>query len=144
MAESYNFRTEKLIAMHKLMFFFAAGCIGALTNSLVIWQFGQQGISQSLGVFIAPGLTPDWIYPRIVWGGLWGLLFILPMLNSRLLMKGTVLSVFPTLMQLFVVLPMQAYKGIAGFDLGLFTILLVIFFNWVWGLSTALAIKFLR
>tara|TARA_B100000809_G_scaffold265182_1_gene323224 strand:+ start:1827 stop:2219 length:393 start_codon:yes stop_codon:yes gene_type:complete len=130
--------------MHKLMFFFAAGCIGALINSLVIWQFGQQGISQSLSVSITPGLTPHWIYPRIVWGGLWGLLFILPMLNSRLLMKGTVLSVFPTLMQLFVVLPMQAYKGIAGLDLGLFTILLVLFFNWVWGLSTALAIKFLR
>lgn len=130
--------------MKKLMIFFAAGAIGALINSLVVWQFGQQGISQSLGVAIAPSLSAHWLYPRIVWGGLWGLLFILPMLNSRLLLKGTILSLFPTIVQLFVVFPMKAHKGIAGLDLGLYTPLLVLFFIWVWGISTALAIKFSR
>lgn len=130
--------------MKKLMIFFAAGAIGALINSLVVWQFGQQGISQSLGVAIAPSLSAHWLYPRIVWGGLWGLLFILPMLNSRLLLKGTILSLFPAIVQLFVVFPMKAHKGIAGLDLGLYTPLLVLFFIWVWGISTALAIKFSR
>lgn len=130
--------------MKKLMIFFAAGAIGALINSLVVWQFGQQGISQSLGVAIAPSLSAHWLYPRIVWGGLWGLLFILPMLNSRLLLKGTILSLFPAIVQLFVVFPLKAHKGIAGLDLGLYTPLLVLFFIWVWGISTALAIKFSR
>lgn len=130
--------------MKKPMIFFAAGAIGALINSLVVWQFGQQGISQSLGVAIAPSLSAHWLYPRIVWGGLWGLLFILPMLNSRLLLKGTILSLFPAIVQLFVVFPMKAHKGIAGLDLGLYTPLLVLFFIWVWGISTALAIKFSR
>jgi hypothetical protein len=46
--------------------------------------------------------------------------------------------------QLFVVFPMKAHKGIAGLDLGLYTPLLVLFFIWVWGISTALAIKFSR
>lgn len=127
--------------MKKLLLFFAAGCLGALANSLTVWLFGSTGISASIGVSIAPSLTPGWLYPRIVWGGLWGLLFILPMMQSKLLLKGTILSLFPTAVQLFVVFPFKASKGMAGLDLGLYTPLLVVFFNWVWGVVAALAIK---
>jgi hypothetical protein len=127
--------------MKNLLLFFAAGCLGALANSLAVWLFGSTGINSSLGVSIAPSLTSGWLYPRIVWGGLWGLLFILPMMQSKLLIKGTILSLFPTAIQLFVVFPLKANKGIAGLDLGLLTPLLVLFFNWVWGVVTALAIK---
>ena len=127
--------------MKKALIVFAAGCGGALANSLSVWLFGKYGINQALGVSVAPALTPAWLYPRIVWGGLWGLLFLLPMLNSRLFIKGTILSVFPTLVQLFIVFPYQANKGIAGIELGLLTPLLVVIFNWVWGVTTALIIK---
>lgn len=127
--------------MKKLLLFFAAGCLGALANSLTVWFFGSTGISSSLGVSIAPSLSPDWLYPRIVWGGIWGFLFILPMMQSKLLLKGTVLSLFPTAVQLFFIFPFQANKGMAGLDLGLYTPLLVLFFNWVWGAVAAVAIK---
>lgn len=127
--------------MKTLLIYFSAGCLGALANSLALWLFGSFGITTSLGVSLAPTLTPNWLYPRIVWGGLWGLLFILPMLKSRLLLKGAVLSLFPTIVQLFVVFPFKAHKGIAGIDLGLLTPLFVIFFNWIWGFFTALTIK---
>jgi len=127
--------------MKKLLIFFAAGCIGALANSLTVWAFGYYGITASLGVAIAPHLSPDWLYPRIVWGGLWGLLFILPILQSKLLLKGAILSLFPTAVQLFVVFPMMAHKGVAGLDIGLLTPLFVLFFNWVWGVVTAWTIK---
>ncbi len=127
--------------MKKLLLFFAAGCLGALANSLTVWFFGSAGITSSLGVSIAPALTPGWLYPRIVWGGIWGFLFILPMMQSKLLLKGSVLSLFPTAVQLFFVFPFQANKGLAGLDLGLYTPLLVLFFNWVWGVVAALAIK---
>ena len=130
--------------MKKLLIFFAAGCLGGLANSIAVWLFGYFHITSSFGVSIAPLLTPGWLYPRIVWGGIWGLLFILPMLQSKLLLKGTVLSLFPTAVQLLVVFPLKAHKGIAGIDLGLFTPLFVLFFNWVWGIVTALAIKFGR
>lgn len=130
--------------MKKLLIFFAAGCVGALGNSLAVWQFGQLGITSAFGVSIAPSLTPGWLYPRIVWGGLWGLLFILPLLQSRLLLKGAVLSLFPTLVQLFVVFPFMANKGLAGLELGLLTPVFVLFFNWVWGVVAALTIKFSR
>lgn len=127
--------------MKKLLIFFAAGCVGALANSFAVWFFGQAGVTANAGVSIAPALTPAWLYPRIVWGGLWGLLFILPMLNSRLFLKGAILSLFPTIVQLFVVFPLKANKGIAGVELGLLTPLFVLFFNWVWGVVTACTIK---
>jgi hypothetical protein len=127
--------------MKKLLVFFAAGCVGALVNSLTVWFFGHQGITRLIGVSISPAFSPEWLYPRIVWGGLWGLLFILPMLNSRMIAKGSVLSLFPTAFQLFVVFPFMAHKGIAGLKLGLYTPAIVLFFNWVWGVAAAVTIK---
>lgn len=130
--------------MKKLLIFFSAGCLGALANSITVWLFGDMGITSSFGVSIAPSLTSGWLYPRLVWGGLWGLLFILPMLQSKPLLKGTLLSLFPTAIQLFVVFPLKTHKGIAGLELGLYTPLFVLFFNWVWGVVTALTIKLAR
>lgn len=127
--------------MKKLLIFFAAGCLGALANSIAVWLFGYYGITAFFGVSIAPSLTADWLYPRVVWGGLWGLFFILPIMRSKFLLKGTVLSLLPTIIQLFVVFPLKAHKGMAGLELGLFTPLFVLFFNWVWGVVTAVTIK---
>ncbi|MEB3828705.1 hypothetical protein [Phormidium sp. CCY1219] len=77
--------------------FFSEGALGGLTNSLTVWLFGQLWITSALGVNIAPALTPNWLYPRIVWGGLWGVLFFLPILKNHPLSKGLVLSLGPTL-----------------------------------------------
>ncbi len=127
--------------MKKLLIFFAAGCLGALANSITVWLFGELGFTALFGVSITPALSPGWLYPRIVWGGIWGLFFLLPILRSKLLLKGTVLSLLPTAVQLFVVFPLKAHKGIAGLELGLYAPLFVLFFNWVWGVITAVTIK---
>jgi len=130
--------------MRLLYIVFTAGCIGGLANSLTVWFFGDIGLTAALNVAIAPHLSASWLYPRIVWGGLWGLLFLLPLLQSKPLMQGTILSLLPTAVQLFVVFPMLAHKGMGGLELGLFTPAFVILFNWVWGVMTALAIKVAR
>jgi hypothetical protein len=130
--------------MRQLMVFFAAGCLGGLANSIAVWLFGKYGITGSFGVAIAPALSPAWLYPRLVWGGLWGLLFILPLFQSRAILKGSILSLFPTAIQLFVVFPYQAHKGMAGLELGMLTPAFVIIFNWVWGVVTALFIRYAR
>jgi hypothetical protein len=122
-----------------MMICFAAGCLGALVNSVAAWMCGDLGFTRQLGVSMAPDLTPGWLYPRIVWGGIWGLLFMLPMLGSRPIMKGTVLSLFPTAVQLFFIFPYKAHKGMAGLELGLLTPVFVLFFNWIWGVVTAVA-----
>ncbi|MBL4774761.1 MAG: hypothetical protein JKY87_01700 [Mariprofundus sp.] len=127
--------------MRTLLIVFAAGCVGALANSLAIWLAGHVGFNAYVGVSIAPTLSAHWLYPRIVWGGLWGLLFILPLLQSKPLLKGFILSLFPTTIQLFVVFPYMADKGMAGLELGLLTPLCVLLFNALWGVVAALTIK---
>ena len=113
----------------KITLFYAAGSLGALANSLAVWLFGLIGITTTLGVSIAPELTPTWLYPRIVWGGIWGVLFLIPNLPHNPLIKGLLLSLGPTIVQLLIVFPVKAQKGMMGLDLGLLTPLFVIIFN---------------
>lgn len=129
--------------MKEWMICFAAGAIGALANSLAVWAFGYYGISQSMGVAIAPVLTAHFLYPRIVWGGLWGLLFALP-LGGRGFTQAAVFSLFPTAFQLFVVFPYFMGKGVAGLSLGTMTPVLVLFFNWIWALVTMMSLRLAR
>ncbi len=125
----------------KVLLVFAAGAAGGLANSLVVWFFGLLGITGTLGVSIAPALTPQWLYPRIVWGGIWGVLFLLPLYEERPVSRGFILSLGPTLVQLFIVFPLKAGKGVMGLDLGLLTPLFVLFFNFVWGVKTAVLLR---
>jgi hypothetical protein len=119
---------------------FAAGALGGLTNSLVVWLFGEYGIAQSLGVHIAPSLTPAWLYPRIVWGGIWGGLFLLPLLKRSVFLEGIILSLGPTLVQLFVIFP-RSGAGTMGMQLGALTPALVLFYNIVWGVTAAVWLR---
>jgi len=117
---------------------FSAGCIGGLTNSLVVWLSGVLGITVALGVSIAPNLTPDWLYPRIVWGGLWGFLFIAPLLKNSPYLRGLMFSLGPTVIQLFFIFPFVANKELLGLGLGTLTPVFVVFFNAVWGIVAAI------
>jgi hypothetical protein len=125
----------------KLLLVFSAGCAGGLANSITVWLFGLLGITTLLGVSISPALTPEWLYPRIVWGGIWGILFLLPCLRGNHLLRGALFSLGPTLVQLFIIFPFKANKGIMGVDLGTLTPFLVVFFNLVWGIKAAILLK---
>ncbi len=120
---------------------FAAGALGGLANSLVAWASGESGLSAWLGVAGAPALTPAWLYPRLVWGGLWGLLFALPLGFRSWATRGLVLSLGPSLVQLLVIFPFRAGKGFFGFGLGAATPALVLAFNAVWGLAASAWMK---
>jgi hypothetical protein len=128
----------------KLSLVFAAGCLGGLLNSLAVWIFGVIGITPALGVKIAPSLSALWLYPRLVWGGIWGLLFLLPLMQKRFLYRGLIYSLGPTIVQLFIVFPMKAGQGVMGFDLGLLTPLFVFVFNAIWGLTAAIWLRWVN
>jgi hypothetical protein len=125
----------------KISLVFAAGCFGGLLNSLAVWFFGELGITSALGVKIAPALTASWLYPRLVWGGIWGALFLLPLLQRQHFYRGLIFSLGPTIVQLFVVFPMKAHKGVMGLDLGMLTPVFVIVFNAIWGLAAAVWLR---
>ena len=124
---------------------FAAGCLGGLVNGVGLWLAGQAGLTAALGVKIAPALTPGMLYPRVVWGGLWGLLFLLPFLRQGpWLSTGFWASLGPSLVQLFYIFPVVAHKGTAGLELGLLTPLVVVAANALWGWAAALWLRAAR
>ena len=126
----------------RLTVVFSAGCLGGLANSLAVWLFGAYGVTKSLGVRIAPDLSPGWLYPRLVWGGIWGFLFLLPVFRNSILRRGLLLSLGPTIIQLFVVFPYKADQGMMGLGLGALTPLLVFVFNAIWGITVAIWLRF--
>jgi len=117
---------------------FSAGALGGLVNSLSVWLAVKYGLTAALGVSIAAPLTPAWIYPRIVWGGIWGLLFVVPLWERNFFLRGLFFSIGPTLVQLFVIFPFRLGKGMMGLDLGVWTPAFVILFNAIWGWTAAL------
>lgn len=125
----------------RLALVYTAGTAGGLVNSLVVWLFGLLGITTALGVAITPDLTAQWLYPRLVWGGLWGLVFMLPVVERRWWYTGFILSLLPTAAQLFWFFPQHTPHGLAGLELGLLTPLFVLGFNAVWGWVTALTLR---
>jgi hypothetical protein len=131
-------------SLKNLSLVFAAGLWGALLNSLAVWIFGLWRITLALGVHIAPLLTPTFLYPRLVWGGLWGLLFFLPLGRFSLPARGLILSLGPSLAQLFWVFPHKAHVGVLGLQLGLLTPVFVVFFNAIWGVAAGLWLKAVR
>jgi len=134
----------KSLSVKEVSLTFAAGVLGGLANSLTVWLFGLVGLNQLLGVSLAPALTPAWLYPRLVWGGLWGWLFLLRFPRLAYLSRGLVFSLGPSLVQIFLIFPLKAQKGVGGIELGYLTPLLVLFFNAVWGLMTALWLRWSR
>jgi len=117
---------------------FAGGLFGGLVNSFVLWMAGANGWTAALGVNLAPQWTLAWLYPRLVWGGLWGLIFMPRLLPDSFFWRGLACSIAPTIVQLLVVFPNQLEKGLWGLDLGALTPVVVIVANAVWGWATAL------
>lgn len=124
----------------KLNSTFAAGVLGGLANSIIVWFFGAAGIAGALGVMISPALSPKWLYPRLVWGGLWGLLFLIPVMKRSVALRGLIYSIAPSFVMLFIIFPKMG-KGFYGLSLGTLTPVMVLFYNAIWGIVAALWYK---
>lgn len=111
----------------------AGGAVGALVDSFNIWILGKLGATSLLGIALQPKFTASWLYPRLVWGGIWGLLFMVPILEKRTVLRGMVFSIAPTATVLFVIFPGMD-RGMFGLGFGTFTPALVIFLNFIWGI----------
>lgn len=120
---------------------FSAGCLGGLICSLAIWLSGATELTAHFKVKIAPALTTQWLYPKILWGGLWGQLFLLPFYRRSYFFRSLLYSLAPTFVQLFIILPFIENQGFMGTRLGDFTPLAILSFNLVWGITTGLSLQ---
>lgn len=134
--------------MTRVSLTYAAGSVGALVYCWLTWYLAQKGVPQRFGIAVTPAWSAAFLYSHLVWGGLWGFLFVLPMWRTGfwigVFSRGILFSLFPTLFQLFYGLPYLAGKGMMGLALGKLTPVFVFLTNAVWGVSTALWLYFTR
>lgn len=105
---------------------FTAGAVGAIANSLAVQLAGMLRPGTAV-----PPFTPAWIYQRLVWGGLFGLLLALPILRGRPVLQGLVISLAPSVARLTVFAPPDAAASVGN-------IVQVFVFNAIWGVVAAL------
>lgn len=115
---------------------FAAGAVGAVVISFISWYLGDTGMLARVGINLHPALTGEWLYGKVVWGGLWGGLFLLPLLGSRPLLQGAAFSLAPTAAELFYFMP-QGSLGLLGLNAGPYTPVYVLLLNVLWGVVAA-------
>ncbi|MDF1535795.1 MAG: hypothetical protein P1S46_04740 [bacterium] len=125
------------VFLRRVSLLFSAGVLGGLVNSIALWAMGRFGITAMMGVNLAPAFTPVWLYPRMIWGGIWAALFLIPVLKHSPFKRGVLYSLAPSAVQLFVLFPHMAYKGYLGLELGGLTPFLVVVLNAVWGIAAA-------
>lgn len=125
--------------LRRMAFCFSAGAVGGLVKALAAWACARYGWDDPFGVHYSAALAAAALYPKVVWGGLWGFLFLLPLARSSLWISGLIWGLVVTLMQL-VLLPLLTH---AGLHLALLPALAALLLNCVWGLATALVLRLL-
>lgn len=122
--------------LRKISAALAAGALAGLVSSIIYWYLADAGHLARVGINLHPALDPAWLYARLCWGGIWGGLFLLPILASRPVAQGLLLSLAPTIAALFYFMP-HGSLGMLGLNAGPYTPFFVLLLNGVWGLAAA-------
>jgi hypothetical protein len=109
---------------------FAAGAVGALALGVFLLILRDTGVLANLGIRPPPVRMPEFLYGRMVWGGIWALLFVLPVMTGQWLLRGVVVGVLASLAAIFYFNP--AWQG-AAFNF----VALIFVANAVWGIVAA-------
>ena len=119
---------------------FTGGAIGGFVDSFNIWAMGRIGISDQIGLAMKPEFSAPWLYQRMIWGGLWMLLLLLPLWKARTILRGALFSLLPSAMMLFMVLPSMG-KGMLGLGFGVVTPVVVVGLNMIYGIVASIWYK---
>jgi hypothetical protein len=117
---------------------FTAGVIGTLANRVALWLLGLLAIIPPTHfAFPVPVQMKLWIYAAIVWGGLWGFLFLIPW-RAQWWLRGIVLGFGPTLGVWLVIYPYVAHAGFFGAQRGVMALIIPFLVNNIaWGLAAS-------
>lgn len=122
--------------LRKAALYYAAASLGGLAVALTAWVLGSIGVPEALGVALKPALQKATIYRLMVWGGIWGLIFLLPIVLKPLWLKALVFTLAPVLVALLVVVPMRGGELLL-LDKGALAPFYIYLINIPWGLITA-------
>ncbi len=119
---------------------FVAGMLGTIATILFLWGCNEANIFHLIRVNYTQTLHLPKLYPQIFVGGFWGLGYFftvgVPRHRRYWIRKGLWFSLLPALTAIFYTYPYVYHKGMAGFDLGMLTPLLIVVSSLVWGLFT--------
>jgi hypothetical protein len=112
----------------------AGGAVAGLLQTLIIVALSNLAIFQALGMPFKIPFTLPYLYQRITWGGLWGLLFLIPLFTSwRNTNRGLIFALVPACASLFYFLPYQDNMGWFGLGMGTLWPGVVVIFAVLWG-----------
>jgi len=132
-------REKDAVKVIKNVFYvFIAGGLGGLTNSIVVWSLGTLGITPALGFDMNPELSLEWLLRRIFASALWGIIFLIPILENAPIKKGALLSILPWLSSVLFVFPIRMDVGFFGLGFGIGTPIWTLFFAAIWGVTGTL------
>lgn len=114
---------------------FTAGALGALANRILIWVLGLFAVIPPTHFeFPFPVGTKLWLYAAIVWGGLWGFLFLIRW-RTNWWVRGIVFGFGPSLGVWLVIYPYVAHAGFFGLSRGVGALAIPFLANNIaWGL----------
>lgn len=116
---------------------FASGVVGAGAMLIVALLLGRFGLFGDLGCSLHPSADHRYVYSHLIWGGLFGLLFCLPVMNGSVWKRGLILGLVPAAYQLLVVFPIFDHGRLLGLNNGYTTPLFVVCLDAIWGLTSA-------
>ncbi len=116
---------------------FASGVVGAVVALIVAWVAGRSGLFSDLGCHWQPMPSRGAGYSLVVWGGIFGLIFCLPLMAGSVVKRGLVFGLVPALVQLLIVLPLLDHQQVLGFNHGYTTPFFVVVLDSIWGLTAA-------
>ncbi len=119
---------------------FAAGAAAGFLQCVAAWLLQRYGIAAQVGAHVVGTLTPSVIHPRVVIGGLWALLFLLPMARSSVLVSGLLWGLVVAAAELLL-FPLIAGRTPSLLNMtALFALLLWL----LWGVLAALLLRWIR
>lgn len=129
----------------KMSLAFTAGAIGGAVNVAFVAIVAAVGIVALLGIHSPRPSMPAFLYKQMAWGGLWGLVLVLPLLRGKWWLRGLVLGFFTSLATMLYFLPRIQLPvggrfespGLFGLGWGEMMPLLILVANSVWGLTAA-------
>ncbi|MDB6063122.1 MAG: hypothetical protein JWM78_3225 [Verrucomicrobiaceae bacterium] len=119
---------------------YSAGTVGGLAKGGLILACERSSLTSAFADQLAQVLHPTSFYTRLVWAGVYGLLFLLPFVRGSWLMRGLVWALVVSLLQL-VVFPLWQHGGLHILTL---TTLSLLVLNCVWGLTTASMLRLIE
>ena len=75
---------------------FGAGAFGACILSVVAFALSRLGVPEQLGIAMPKPDMPAALYKTVVWGGIWGFLLAVPVLNRLAWLKGIIIGLLAT------------------------------------------------